>query len=149
MNVTLAAISINRCTTISDFKTYIDNVDISYPKVFIKTLIDTTNGTLIVNYTSFMNKYYDYINSVTTNVILTDKELIKYKFRPKMLCMDLYNTVELWGLLLAVNNMTSITEFNRSKIKVFTTDIFSILNEIFILEKEKIINNNQLIDSTV
>ena len=139
----MANVSITKCHTISDFKDYVDLADISYPKTFLKSVVNTESGNLIVNSTSLPNKYYDFILSATRTTVLTDEEMRRYKFNPKLLCFDLYGTVELWGLLLKVNNMTSVTEFTKPKIKTFTSQIFSILNEIFVLEDHNIVENKE------
>ena len=145
----MARVSLSDCTVISDFKEYIDNVDISHQKIFLKSIIESPNGNLIVNHTSLANKYFEYIKPAILDVELTDKELQKYRYSPKKLSLDLYGTVELWGLILQINNMTSATEFNTKKIKVFTNRIFTLLNEIFILESEKIQDNNKTVKETI
>ena len=142
------AIHISKCSTISDFKVYLEKSDISYPKTFLKTIIKSNGTNIIVNYTSILNKYYDYIAKTLNTVTFSEDDMIKYKFNPKLVCYDLYGTVELWGLLLKVNNMTSALEFKKNEIKVFTTDIFTILNEIFILESDSIVSNNSLVNTT-
>ena len=142
------ALKFTQCRTLSDFKTYVDNVEISYPKTFLKGVVQSGDTNLIVNYTSLLNNYMDYIKDITTQVTMSETELIKYKYNPKLLCYDLYGTVELWGLLLKVNNMTSVLDFKTNKINVFSHQIFSLLNEIFILEKNNITNNNIMVKET-
>jgi len=122
---------------------YEDQLNISYNKLFLKSLVDSEDNVLIVNSTSLANKYYDYIQNGIISLELTDKEYMKYRFQPKMFCNDIYGTTELWGLLLKINNFNSIAEFNRKKIKVFGNNIFNVLNEILINEKENILKNNE------
>lgn len=141
----MANVSITKCHTISDFKDYVDLADITYPKTFLKSIIKTDSGTLIVNSTSLPNKYYDFILRSTRTTTLTDDQMRRYRYNPKLLCFDLYGTVELWGLLLKVNNMTSATEFTKSKIKIFTSEIFSVLNDIFVLEDHNITENKEML----
>ena len=68
---------------------------------------------------------------------------MKYRYQPKMFCNDIYGTTELWGLLLKINNFNSIVNFNSKHIKVFGNNIFAVLNEILINEKENILKNNE------
>lgn len=145
----MAKVSITKCNNISDFKTYVDHIDISYPKTFMKSIIPTDSGNLIVNSTSLANKYYDFILKTTKSITLSDQDLRRYKYNPKLLCYDLYGTVELWALLLKINNMTSAIDFTSSKIKIFTKDIFTVLNEIFVIENTNIIANERLVKETV
>ena len=65
----------------------------------------------------------------------------KYKFKPKSLSMDLYGTTELWSAILRINDIISISEFSLKKIRLFTTDILSVLNEVLILEEGNIKEN--------
>jgi hypothetical protein len=134
---------INNYTTIQSLSEYEDQLNISYNKLFLKSLVDSEDNVLIVNSTSLANKYYDYIQNGIISLELTDKEYMKYRFQPKMFCNDIYGTTELWGLLLKINNFNSIAEFNRKKIKVFGNNIFNVLNEILINEKENILKNNE------
>jgi len=134
---------INNYTTMQSLSEYEDQLNISYNKLFLKSLVDSEDNVLIVNSTSLANKYYDYIQNGIISLELTDKEYMKYRFQPKMFCNDIYGTTELWGLLLKINNFNSIAEFNRKKIKVFGNNIFNVLNEILINEKENILKNNE------
>lgn len=144
----MATQTLQDCTTITSFKPYEKKLDISYAKTFLKTVIPSDDTKLIVNHTSLPNKYFDYISDIVTSVTMTDEEYIKYRYQPKLFCYNYYGTTELWALLLKVNNMTSAIEFNKKNIKVFSQEIFSLLNEIFILEKENITNDGILIRDT-
>ena len=42
---------------------------------------------------------------------LYDDELSLYKYKPKKLSLDLYDTTELWSVLLELNNMYSVIDF--------------------------------------
>lgn len=139
--------SLRNCTTVSSFKSYEKNIEISYAKTFLKSVVKSDDDNLIVNYTSLPNKYYDYIKAIVKQIELSDDELIQYRYNPKLYCYRYYGTTELWSLLLKVNNMTSAIDFTKKKINVFTEEIFSILNEIFILEKENIVKNNSYINT--
>jgi len=72
----------------------------------------------------------------------TDNDFRKYKFQPKKLSLILYQTTELWSLLLKLNNMSSILEFTKKDILVPPANvIFNLLNEVIILEKKQITAN--------
>ena len=133
----------SQTATIQDLVQFGKSLDLSHSKLHTKTSFLTDAGDkIIINYTSILDKYYDIIKKNTTIVDMTDEELNKYRFQPKRFCMDFYNTPELWSLLLRINNMTSTTQFDQKKIKVFTSNIFDILNEILILEESAIRENN-------
>jgi hypothetical protein len=124
---------------------YSKSLDISHAKLHFKTLIQSEQNKLIINTMSIIDKYYDVIKANTVDYQMTDAELIKYKFQPKYLSFDLYGTTELWSLILKVNNMLSATQFTRRNIKILTNNIFSVLNEILILEDKEIKENNLLV----
>lgn len=134
---------ISNYTTIQSLSEYEDQLNISYNKLFLKSLVESENNVLIVNSTSLANKYYDYIINNVVHLTLSDKEYMKYRYQPKMFCNDIYGTTELWGLLLKINNFNSIVNFNSKHIKVFGNNIFAVLNEILINEKENILKNNE------
>ena len=62
----------------------------------------------------------------------------QYYYRPEYVCNLLYNTPDLWYLLLFVNDMSSVDDFTRDKIKVFDSNRIEIINEIINNEKELI-----------
>jgi hypothetical protein len=75
------------------------------------------------------------------SITFTDEEYMKYRFQPKRFCMDFYDTTELWSSILRINNMTSASQFVNQTIKAFTQDVFDVINEIMILEDERIRDN--------
>lgn len=135
---------ITKCSTIDDIIKYGNSLPISHDKIHLKSsLKDTMGNNVIVNYSSFVNKYIDFLQPIIVEVTLTDNEYEKYKFQPKFLSFDMYGTTELWSSILLLNNLSSATEFTKKKIKLFTKDIFTFLNEILILEDDNIKDNKK------
>jgi hypothetical protein len=62
----------------------------------------------------------DYIDEIISNycvnVILSDDQLVKYMYRPKLLCYDIYGAQELYYLILIINDMCSVKEFTKKKL---------------------------------
>lgn len=121
--------------------------DISHKKLFFKSKIKSFDRFIIVNNQSIINKYIDFLKKIIVEYEMTDDEFDKYKYQPKRFCLDIYGSMELWSLLLSINNMSTLLEFNRPKIKAFTQDIFDVLNEILILEDEYIKDNDSRINN--
>lgn len=135
---------ITKCSTIEEIIKYGNSLPISHDKIHLKSsLIDGTGKQIIVNYSSFINKYIDFLQSIIVEINLSDEEFEKYKFQPKLLSFELYGTTELWSSILTLNNLSSATEFTKKKVKLFTKDIFRFLNEILILEDENIKENKK------
>lgn len=130
---------LSQCNTISDFAEYSRSLKLSYDKLHLKSKIQVdSDKNMVVNTTCIINKYYDILMAHTEVITLSDNNYLSYRFQPKRYCYDKYGTTELWGLLLKINNLTSAAEFNLKTLRVFTVDIFDVLNEILILEREDI-----------
>lgn len=119
-----------------------NDLDFNHDKLHYKaSFLDPAGKKIIINYSSLIDKYYDYLRKIIVDIELTDQEMIKYRFQPKRLSFDYYGTTELWSAILRINNMTTITQFDRKKIKMFTQDIFDFINEILILEENELMEN--------
>lgn len=131
-------------STIPDLISFGKSLDLSHAKLHTRSsFFAEDDARIIINYTSILDKYYELIKKNTTIIEMNENEFDKYRFQPKRFCMDFYNTPELWSLLLRINNITSATQFDMKKIKVFTSDIFDVLNEILILEENAIRQNTE------
>lgn len=110
-----------------------------------------SNNTISYHNTSFIDKY-DNINYDTYNVIsdyieeikdkcnlvvLTNNELYRYKYRPKLLCYDIYGNTELAFLILIINDMYSVKQFNKKRIYMPTKEIMKqITSQLFNSNKD-------------
>jgi len=134
--------SIYECNTIEDLIKYGNSLDISHDKLHLKaSFSDNSNNLIIFNYNSLIEKYKYFLEKYIKTIEFNDTEYEKYKFKPKSLSMDLYGTTELWSAILRINDIISISEFSLKKIRLFTTDILSVLNEVLILEEGNIKEN--------
>lgn len=133
-----------KCNNVDDCVRYGEELELSHSKLFVKTPISIGDNKLIIaNYTSIINPYMDYIKKTLVDYTISDEEMMEYKYKPKYFCLMKYGTMELWSLLLRVNNMKSIMDFKKKNIKVFNSQlIFDTINEIIILEDERIQSNN-------
>jgi len=83
----------------------------------------------------FRNKYRSIIMSNLLKLTFTDEEFNKYKYRPKLLSLDLYDTTDLWHILIWINDFESIADFNKKTIKILNPEALTILNHIVEMEK--------------
>lgn len=60
--------------------------------------------------------YIEEIKEQCETIVLTDDQLAKYKYRPKLLCYDIYSNGELFFILLLINDMYSAKQFTRNKL---------------------------------
>src|SRR5699024_4985010 len=68
---------------------------------------------------------------------LIDYDLSKsYHYRPEYLSNELYGTTDLWYLLLFVNDMQTVDQFNTDTVKIFPETVINDLNKIINEENE-------------
>lgn len=135
------ASSLSSIDRIGDFAEYEKTLDISHSGLFKKAAVDSDGIKLIINSTSIVDRYYYYILKECFTYTLTEKEYMRYRYRPKLFCLNAYGTTELWSLLLKVNNWVSVSEFNSRTVKMFKESILDVLNEILVLEHDNIVKN--------
>lgn len=129
-------------TTISEWVNKGRLLDFSNERISYKESFDD----MIMNVSSLLSNHYYAFTSYIVDFEFTEDEYIKYKYSPKMLSLDLYNTTELWSAILFINNMTSISQFKKKKIKLFTPDIIEIFREAMDLYKDDLAKNKNRID---
>ena len=111
-----------------------------------KEIIENSSGEkFVVNMFNLYEKYYELLLEHATIVVLTDEEYRKYKYNPRLLSKDLYGTQELHYMLLRLNYVYSILNFDFREVRVFRTNINTLLNEIMVMESEDYIDNEMSI----
>ena len=108
----------------------------------LKEVITNSSGEMfVVNMYNLYEKYYELLLEHTTLVTLSDEDYMKYRFKPKLLSKDLYGTVELHYMLLRLNHVYSVINFDFTEMRVFNANIKQLLNEIMVMESEDYIEN--------
>lgn len=111
-----------------------------------KEIIENSSGEkFVVNMFNLYEKYYELLLEHATIVVLTDEEYGKYRYNPRLLSKDLYGTPELHYMLLRLNYVYSIINFDFREVRVFRTNITTLLNEIMVMESEDYIDNEMSI----
>lgn len=107
-----------------------------------KTVLTNSIGEMfVVNMNLLFEKYYELLTDHTVVVTLSENEYLRYKYKPKLLSKDLYGTYDLHFLLLKLNHITSVVNFDFTELRVFNTNIIGLLNEIQVLENDNFIDN--------
>lgn len=91
-------------------------------------------------------RYYDSLKVYIETKTFTDAEFRRYKYNPRFLSYDLYGTPELWADILYINNMVSVSSFNKSTVKVFRTSIIDALIEIKSIIENDLIDNKRSVE---
>ena len=126
-------------STIQELIDFIKDEEISYRNLHLPIYIHNTKTDDIIRvpYQSIFAKYIDYFRSIRIKSSFSEREIMKYRYKPKMLSNDLYDTTELWSVLLEINGFSSIIDFNLEKpiYVLHPGRMLDILNEILILEE--------------
>lgn len=94
-----------------------------------------------------IDDYIDDIKEVAQRVTLTEEEYIKFRFKPKLLAHYLYGNSELYFIILIINDMWSVKDFDIKELNlVKRSDLTEILSSISISEKPNIDLHNQSIE---
>lgn len=111
---------INSIYSLSELLKYGESKDI----ISFESLVKYDNN--LYNY-NCIDDYIDILLSSSVNIKLTDKEVAKYKYKPKILSYDIYGDPEYFYIILIINNMTSVKDFDleNKKIKLIKSDTLS------------------------
>lgn len=103
--------------------------DISYYSMSLLEKDPSTN----IEYDVF-NVVSDYMNelkAMSHTVTLSDTEYYTYRFKPKLLSKYLYGNTELYFIILWLNDMWSVKDFNLRTIKLIkNSDLSEALSKI-------------------
>lgn len=125
-------------TTIEDFIRAGKSVSLTYKDFsFLETM---SNGTKV----SVLDVIHDYIEEIRracSTIQLTDEEYRKYCYKPKLLCEAIYGNPELYFIILLINDMADVKEFNKKTFKMLTRDNMSLLTSYIYNAEYRAINS--------
>lgn len=81
-----------------------------------------------------VDDYLYELKEMAIDVNLTDEEVRKYHYNPKLLCYDIYGATKIYYVILRLNDMCNVHEFDLAtkKIKMLTrTDMSESLASIY------------------
>lgn len=82
-------------------------------------------------------------NEYCVKVTLSDKEMMKYKYRPKLLCYDIYGNGELAFIILLINDMINVKDFTKKELLMpMKTTMSDIVKYIYNSNKEALLKYN-------
>lgn len=98
--------------TFEDFVLTRTSSNNSYQTFSLVEIIDS--GDFLIEFPAYLvlNDYFDELKEAAVEVKLSSAEYIKYRYRPKLLAYDVYNNTELAFLILMVNEMMNVKEFD-------------------------------------
>lgn len=120
---------------------YIKTLSIAYRTMHSDAIIcdSFTERNIRVPFSSYCNKYRDFLSHIVSEIPLTQKEQDMYMYKPKTLSLDLYGITELWSELLILNNAFSIKDFKPVILRAYDPSLLkTYITEILILENEEL-----------
>lgn len=112
------------------------SVTISYDSLSFKERL--SNGTEI-SILNVINDYLDDFINLASYVQLTDEQYKKYRFKPKLLCNDIYGNPELYYIIMLINRVIDVKDFDFKRLRMMKIDVFNaLLSEIYNSEKKTI-----------
>lgn len=132
-------------STLQDFISLGEDDEFTHYNFSILELIDNNIEVPLKNILE--NDYLDELRTLAENVTLSDEEFRQYRYKPQLLSIALYDTPELYFVILAINDMISKKDFCEKTIKLISTDnMLQIINYIYNAEEEYIEDNRISID---
>ena len=135
-------------TTTSTLESFINykNLDSNVYYKDLKKKKKSIDGKSVLLSYNILNDYRKEIFDFIIPITLTNEEFQKYQYQPKKLAYDLYGSTEYYYMILFINSMTNIKEFNRRRINLMRAkDMSNVLSAIYSSESEYIERTQQLI----
>lgn len=125
-------------TTIAEFIRSGSTVSLDYDRFsFLETM---ENGT-VVSVLNVINDYIEELRNAAVLVHLDDAEYRKYVYKPKLLCYDIYGNPELYFVILLMNDMADVKEFNKRNVYMLTKDNMSMITSYIFNSEYKAIDH--------
>lgn len=88
-------------------------------------LLPFDDGRIMQSTYNVVSDYLDELrdSEYTQTVQLSDEELMKYKYKPKLLAYDLYGNGEAYFIILLINDMSSVKQFTKDKLLLPTQSV--------------------------
>lgn len=132
--------------TVEQFITFKDDDTASYNNLSFRDKYDN----IIYPIKNIIDDYTDELNELLVDVVMSESEFLKYKYRPKLLAFDIYGNAELDFLILAMNGICNMKEFDSKNIKLIKNkDLDSFITSIFNANKDDLdIYNSAIYETT-
>lgn len=122
-------------STIEQFISYKNDDTISYDLLSFKDKYDN----IIYPVMNIIDDYIEELTNLSIKVTLSDSEYLKYRYKPKLLARYIYGNAELDFLILRINGICNMKEFNSKVINLISRDDLDLfLKSVYNSNKEAI-----------
>lgn len=123
----------NKSSTIEEFISFKDDDSFSYNNLSFRDKYDN----IIYPIKNIIDDYMEELMQLTIDVELSETEYIKYRYKPRLLANDIYNNPDIDFILLAINGICNMKEFNFRKLRLIKIDdLNDFLTDIYNANKE-------------
>ena len=132
-----------RTYTLEDFIGFKAQDNMTYYNFSILSKSILKDG-IIYSKDNVIYNYLDILKGKSKKLKLTDSEYHNYRFKPKLLAYDLYGSSELFFVIMAINGICDIKDFDMKKFRMLTPkDLNSLLSQIYSADIDYIEYNRQ------
>lgn len=126
----------NKTSTIGEFITFKDDNTFSYHNMSFRDKYDNISYPI----KNIIDDYKDELMEIVLDdVKLSEAEYLRYRYKPRLLANDIYDNPDLDFIILAINGICNMKEFNSRTIKLIKlTDLNDFLTTVFNANKEDI-----------
>lgn len=136
----------NTTYTLEDFINLKNTDSVTYHNLAILGRNIELDNNIVIQL-STNNVLYDYMDELkiaAKTIEMNNNDFVKFQYRPKQLAYELYGTTETYFILLALNGMCSVKEFNKKIIKALSpSDMNLLLSYIYNAEINYIEKNRR------
>lgn len=102
-------------TTINNLDSFIQSKPTSFIDYQSESFVEERGWIQLPIQNIFTVDYFPELLALSKRVVLSADEIVKYRYKPKLLSYDIYNTTELYYLILRLNNLYNIKDFTIAK----------------------------------
>lgn len=122
-------------STIQDFINSAPSNSITYEST---SFLEKFTTLTMVSYNIF-NDYLDEMLDLSVSVALSDQEYNRYVYRPKLLAYDVYGSTEVYFIIMMLNNICNVKEFDFKKVKMLRVeDMEKVISAVYNSEKYRL-----------
>ncbi len=134
-----------KTSSLEDFVLAGEDSTITYSNLSLRETVDNIAFPLF----NVIDDYLDEFIAASEEIELNEDAKFKYKYRPKLLCEDLYGNGELYYIILLINGICNMKEFTlNGNIRLIQKDrLFDLIKQIYRSEKTQLENYNESEDS--
>lgn len=124
--------NIQKTSTIEKFIEKSNSIPLDYQKLSYIEQVDNIKFPI----SNIVCDYLKELKSLAVVITLDATNLAKYKYKPKLLASDIYNNPELYYIILLLNGMADVREFDRDTILMLSkSDMAECLSNIYNAER--------------